>query len=599
MPRTGRSEVFTRWVLVALCGVVVGSCARIGKQSGAERRAAFASGWVPAASQEDAARQRREYAAGGPKSVFELQPYRESRTVPLPGAGTATLINLNPNVNAWFLLRLARTDDGGTADYHLESADPSQRLQVDPRYGSGLVIASGGQSVPCDLWSGEPDSALSRARRSGQSFAPLCGDRLFLRLATRGRRTYKEWAADFLRDHVWRGDAITGFVKGGILRDTALATSEPQPAVAEGARADAAPPDALVDARFAESALAPGELGLRVDGRDDGLAIGRWYPLHGNAGMFASVIQPRFVSPSIRAVRPLDAIEDGALVYSVAFDLARFDLGFALGTDHPRVDWSPRPVAAQQDSRLPGPDGIGTTAPLVRTGRLNRVDTARVAATFVGGFKRIHGAFRFGPLANANHGSHYGFVEQGVIFSKLQPGLATVVVDVDGRIDLRTWSVEDDAQLPRVRFARQNGVAIVESDRDTGATRPGAFVGEWGPGNWSGSADEKLRTVRGGLCLVDADDRRFLVYSYFSSATPSAMARVFQGYGCRYAMLLDMNALEHTYLAVYETEGAKVLTQHLVEGMSVLDQSGPSGYLPRFVGLADNRDFFYLLRRVR
>ena len=327
------------------------------------------------------------------------------------------------------------------------------------------------------------------------------------------------------------------------------------------------------------------------------MAIGQWYSAHGNTGIFASVIQPRFVSPSIKAVRPLDPVENGALVYSVAFDLTRFDLGFALGTDHPRVDWSARAVATQRDDRLPGPDGIGATVPIVRTGRLNPVDTARVAATFVGGFKRIHGAFRYGPLANVNHGSHYGFIERGVIFSKLQPGLATVVVYADGRVDLKTWTAADDAQLPWVRHARQNGVAIVEQDRATGATRPGAFVGEWGPGNWSGSADEKLRTVRGGLCLVEGEDRRFLVYSYFSSATPSAMARVFQGYGCQYAMLLDMNALEHTYLAVYETQGSEVLTQHLVEGMSVLDQSGPSGYLPRFVGLADNRDFFYLLRR--
>jgi hypothetical protein len=57
--------------------------------------------------------------------------------------------------------------------------------------------------------------------------------------------------------------------------------------------------------------------------------------------------------------------------------------------------------------------------------------------------------------------------------------------------------------------------------------------------------------VRGGVCSQSSDSRQFLVYAYFSSATPSAMARVFQGYQCRYAMQLDMNALEHTYLALY------------------------------------------------
>jgi hypothetical protein len=73
---------------------------------------------------------------------------------------------------------------------------------------------------------------------------------------------------------------------------------------------------------------------------------------------------------------------------------------------------------------------------------------------------------------------------------------------------------------------------------------------------------------------------------------PLGEARVFQAYGCRYAMLLDMNALEHTYLVVYQREGSKLLVQHLIQGMSVLDQSGKGNYIPRFIGYADDRDFF-------
>ena len=205
MPRTGRCPVLTRCALAALSGVLLVSCARIGKPFHSERRATLAPGWPRPTSETGVARHLPEYATVGPRSVVELQPYRESRSIRLPGGGTATLVNLNPNVNAWFLLRLAQADDSGTTDYHLESADTSQRLQLDPGYGSGLV----------------PASALSQALRSGQSFAALCGDRLFLRLATRGRRTKEEWAADFLRDHVWRGDAITGFVKDGLFRDAA------------------------------------------------------------------------------------------------------------------------------------------------------------------------------------------------------------------------------------------------------------------------------------------------------------------------------------------------------------------------------------------
>jgi hypothetical protein len=196
-----------------------------------------------------------------------------------------------------------------------------------------------------------------------------------------------------------------------------------------------------------------------------------------------------------------------------------------------------------------------------------------------------------------DHGSHYGFVENGVVLSKLQPGLATVVVFDDGRVDLETWTTEKDADLPRIRYARQNGVAILERDAGSQRTVPGSRVREWGPGNWSGSADKQLRTLRAGLCLQESQGKQFLVYGYFSSATPSSMARVFQAGGCRYAMLLDMNALEHTYMAVYRMQGSRLLTQHLIDGMGVVDGSRDGQPLPRFVSVADNRDFFYLLRR--
>jgi len=228
---------------------------------------------------------------------------------------------------------------------------------------------------------------------------------------------------------------------------------------------------------------------------------------------------------------------------------------------------------------------------------LSPMEASRVAATFTGGFKRAHGAFRMSELALTDHGSHYGFLENGVVLSKLQPGLATVVVFDDGKVDLKTWTPQDDADLPRIRYARQNGVPILERGAGSPRAVAGSRVRDWGPGNWSGSADRKLRTLRAGLCLQEAQGKQFLVYGYFSSATPSSMARVFQASGCGYAMLLDMNALEHTYMAVYRTQGTGLLTEHLIDGMGVVDGSRDGKTLPRFVSVADNRDFFYLLRR--
>ena len=228
---------------------------------------------------------------------------------------------------------------------------------------------------------------------------------------------------------------------------------------------------------------------------------------------------------------------------------------------------------------------------------LSPLEASRVAATFTGGFKRTHGAFRMSNLATIGQGSHYGFVENGVVLSKLKPGLATVVVFDDGSVDLKTWTEQDDADLPRIRHARQNGVAILEPDAGSQRTVPGSRVQSWGRGNWSGSVDKKLRTLRAGLCLQESQGKQFLVYAYFSNATPSSMARVFQACDCRYAMLLDMNALEHTYMAVYHRQGSELITQHLIDGMGAVDGSRDGQPLPRFVSVADNRDFFYLLRR--
>ena len=75
------------------------------------------------------------------------------------------------------------------------------------------------------------------------------------------------------------------------------------------------------------------------------------------------------------------------------------------------------------------------------------------------------------------------------------------------------------------------------------------------------------------------------------------MARVFQAYRCNYAMLLDMNALEHTYMALYRRSGTELTVEHLLSGMSVLDKSDAGEVIPRFLGYADNRDFFYVMRR--
>ncbi len=550
------------------------------------------------------------YQSDRPKTILDLQPFRSTVSAVIEDGtgrqGTATLVDVNPRVNVWYLLTLEWAD--GTRDvYHLENPRPDlQTVTVDARYPYGPVFITNKLRDACDLW--KDRKVLSEAQASGVPYAPVCNGRLYVRNPTKGHKTTLEWGADFLRNYVPRGEQITNFVKA-FYRDSYLDTSSIFLAQVSGAarlRLPGSPAMPLVDPAYIDHSLIPAELGIELENEaGEQMLVGRWYPARGLPGIFISVMEPRLVAPEVvldqqRRVNPLDAVESAALVYLVAFDLERFDLEFALGTEHPKVGWSERTSAEVLDASLPGPNGIDTVAPLVRTGMVSPVNADRVVAAFIGGFKRSHGVFPRGDLAGKNHGNHYGFMESGTVLSKLQPGLATAIVYADGKVDLKSWTEADGVaqELRQVRHARQNGVPIVQYDASTGLSLPGEYIVRPG-GNWSGSVDGRYRTLRAGLALQEQGGNRFLIYGYFSSVTPSAMARVFQAYQCRYAMLLDMNALEHTYLAVYRVREGQFQVQHLVRGMHVLDRSNKGVVAPRFVGYADNRDFFYLLKKER
>ncbi len=328
---------------------------------------------------------------------------------------------------------------------------------------------------------GKPGLAASQRQ---VPYVTLCGDQVALRRPTEGRRTHLEWAADFLRDNVWSGEALTVLVRSTLFRDSQLAHGERRRRRRRQRRRERRPPRPAgrwrpgIVAPHAGESIDPAELGLAL--ADSGLTqlpVGAWEAAKDNAGVFVSALEPGLVPEpaarqGARRLAALDEVEGGALSLLVAFDLARFELGFAVGTDHPRVGWSDRVKPAQFDEALPGPDGIADIGPLVPAGMVPFSLAERTAATFTAGFKRSHGAFRTGALADRNFGSHYGFIEDGVVLSKLQPGLATVYVLDDGTVGMKTWAKADNALLERIDYARQNGVAILETDPATG--QPGA-----------------------------------------------------------------------------------------------------------------------------
>lgn len=540
-----------------------------------------------------------------PRSIVDLQSARRSSTedVDWPsGRVRIELTDLQPNVGAWYLVTV-RPQSGAPWSRHLRATDALRgRIRLDPTYADGLILDRAQGPQRCSLW---PDGDTTALAPSDRAFTPLCEGALFLLTQVDGHRTSKEWVTDFLRDRVAGGEQLTTFVKEEILKDAYLQNAELERAssqAAERERPPGSPAAGNLDPKVVDAAFDPELLGLTLDVDGGGsILVGRWYPVKNHAGVFAAGVTPGWVrapgpSPPTQ-IAPLDEVERNALTYLVAFDLEKLDLGFTLGTDHPRVGWSERAQPAVRVGAIPGPDGFADASPLVRAGRLRPDAVPRVVATFVGGFKRTHGAFRTGALSAVHRGTHYGFIEEGVVFSSLEDGLATLLVETSGTVRLETWSADNDSDLGDIRFARQNGVPLVERDAN-GRGIPGSLITRWADGNWSGSQDRKFRTLRSGVCLQDSEAGRFLIYGYFSSVTPSAMARVFLAYDCDYALMLDMNALEHSYLAVYDrTASGGWLVQHVVEGMEVLDQTYQGQVVPRFVAYPDNRDFFYLTRK--
>ena len=546
-----------------------------------------------------------------PRSIVELQPFRQTSSINLASSkgpqATATLVNLNPTVNAWYLLTVVGKD-GSETSYHLENPQPrAQTLILDPSDPTGVEILEGDAHRSCKLLADGANSPLAEARKSHTAYAPLCEGRLFLRNSVKGHLTRLEAEAEFVRTQVWGGENVT-IIMHHLLENSHRETAQLSSAgdhgagIAAGAAAEDAPPAAVIDARYADRVLTPTGLGLPLEDMSGPVRPGAWYAASGNPGVYVSLIEPQLIDTAILeshkgTVNALDSVEASSLCYLVAFDLDRFDLGYALGTEHPSVEWSEHIQPQMRDPRLPGPDGIGTSVPLISTGLISPQSAKITVATFAGGFKRQHGAFKYGPLATVNHGSHYGFLEDGVVFSRLQPGLATVFVLEDGSIHMKTWDAQDDGLLAKIRYARQSGVPLVEFDNRSQSTVPGQWVNQWGPGNWSGSEDMKLRTLRAGTALQSNGKKLVLIYAVFSDATPSAMARVFQAYRFRYGMHLDMNALEHSYFALYRRSGSQLFVDYLIEGMSEVDETATGGRVPRFLGYSDNRDFFFVTRR--
>lgn len=230
-----------------------------------------------------------------------------------------------------------------------------------------------------------------------------------------------------------------------------------------------------------------------------------------------------------------------AVVAIVAFDLQRVRLHFVLGTKEP--------------SRPAGPHG---------TGRIPEVDRKPgvLLAAFNGGFKATHG--------------HFGAMADGVVAIPPTPGLATVAIHKDGRIELGQWG-RDVTDSPDVAAWRQNERLILDGGQITDLALRNRVH------DWGGTVDGKVVTWRSALGL--SQDGGTLYYFAGQSLSMPALARAMQDAGAWKGMLLDINPYWVHFTAIREHDGKLKATPLLPEGMN----DGVDRYLR-----TSERDFFYV-----
>ena len=558
-------------------------------------------------------------------SVMGLQPFKSAHSIANARGDEVTLTNVNPYVGAWYILE---TNISGQKNaLHLEVAalhgDPLKRPKLTV-YRDGLIVNIDAQPPrPYPLWVNEtqqtsagaaaadtatlnPEPVCSEIVRPGHNFeSPLtaiCGGFVYIRSQKPGSATKLEVATDLLRE-TRLGDWLVEYAKPYLLAGPDIGEdhrASPSTVPRDG---EVYPLDARVEEGQIDLYLTPASLGIATDAADNRYYYGRWYKALNHPHVFVSVMKPTLVEQRIMdsykdrvgviGSHDKDRRESDALVYLIAFDLSKFRFGYALGADHPRLDWSPRAWQAKKTGK--GPDGFDSKSPFCTIGAAPPYFDPWVAASFAGGFKREHGAIAGGPLSKVNNGSHFGFMEQGVTFSRLLPGLATVAIARDGALDLFTWPEDGSGLLAQLAHARQNCISIVEGIDSNGISIPNVFVNDWNAGSWSGDQNGNLVTLRAGLAVQHAKGNRFLLFAYFTSATSNAMARVFQAYQCRYGMLLDMNTPNFCYAVLYKhgADGAVTDAECLHKDMA--SGNGSDGSL-KFIRKNDTRDFFYVLR---
>lgn len=526
--------------------------------------------------------------------LFSLLSYRPiaaeyaERNIPVvekieaPG-GKIKLTNLNPWTNRWFILELV----GKKLSFHLENTYDQNKLSLAV---TGIAIRPPQAKEPflCELWGQEEMLFFSaKLKKFTNPYFPLCHGLLYVRLKRNSdtQFTTTEKVTSFLRKHTSWGESLISSIKPHIVRFSAEADGNGMIAHHKE-HSDADDHHFPTAAKMKSTAekipiSLNNSLGIRIKNSDDHIRYGKWHQTKLYDNVYISLFKPGLINSEIadsfkERTKKITQEERDKLIYLIAYDLDHYAINYAIGTEHPNINMKTLVNDTNQSA-----------VNIVAIGKIPPYRKMDAVGVFIGGFKSRHGYFKRGP----HSGKTYGYIEGGVEINPMSEGLATLLVSKSGEVDIIKWpltSWQRAGLRKSLVAARQNGVPLIHD------YKPGRYVGHWGNGNWSGSSSGNLKTLRSAVCISQrGESKRFLIFSGFTYATPSTIAKALMAYNCKVAMHLDMNAYMYIHNALFKKTPKGLTVEYLHKDMEY-----PKGIKKhRFILDNNNRDFFYVYRR--
>lgn len=495
-----------------------------------------------------------------------------------------SLTNLNSYINKWFLLSIK--GKGVELNLHLENRIIKNIISLTAKGVKISSLKNLAQVRECPLWlKYGPDLAKLDFESHPHSFYNLCDGLVFVRLHKPSNTplSMTEITTNWLRK-TSIGEGIINFFKPVLVElDAESDLGIKEIASAPILRLKDAPLEVKVRNLGGYNMVSTEhQLGIELENKKP-INFGHWNKAKMHSGVYVSLFKPDLIEESIlennkSLAREIEPEEKDKLVYVIAYDLNQYTVNYAVGTKHPAINTSPELIGKQAEYN----------ESIVPIGSIPPYEIKDAIGVFIGGFKSLHGRFKHGPLK----GKTYGYIQNGVELEPMSSGLATVYLDLEGKIQIAKWPESQSEQQElrqKVVAARQNGAMIIEDNI------PGSFVRSWKNGNWSGDANGLGRSLRSGICIQRDEKRQYLLFMSFYSATPSTMARTMQAYSCQQGMHLDMNAHMYLHNALYTFDKGEGFTVEYLNQEMLYPKTLKKH---RFIMDNNQRDFFYIKRLI-